>query len=284
MAVSTALACAMAISACGGATDDAAAPAGDQQAAADNSAAAPAASQLVSQRPVGGSNSATQPTVAAGPLDMSGWVLAPPFYAAGDEPFWKLDVIDGWFVFRRSGLPEIEAPLVQPTQANGADVFDTVPLKVSIRREACRTQGGQGDVSAQVTFDEVQYDGCAFGGSSAGASAEASMVLESLAPIDACLARLDQPALVTAVYPREGERTAVALRAQDGSLFECGAEADGQTIAFLDPIEQRAAGAWMTRMRFLRTGVTDDVVCSDAEEVRSGDTVVGRLLTRACKF
>ena len=99
------------------------------------------------------------------PSMTAGWVLSPPFYAAGDEPFWKLDIIDGWFVFRRSGLAEIEAPIVQPTQAGGADVFDTPPLKVTIRRRACETeQGGRGDISAQVVFDEVEYDGCAFGG------------------------------------------------------------------------------------------------------------------------
>lgn len=221
---------------------------------------------------------------ATSQVDTSGWVLAPPFYAAGDEPFWKLDIIDGWFVFRRSGLAEIEAPIVQPTQAGGADVFDTPPLKVTIRRRACETeQGGRGDISAQVMFDEVEYDGCAFGGS-AGASAEASAVLDALASIDACLAKLEEPALVTATYPREEGRTAVALRTKVGSLYECGVEPDKQTIAFLDPIEQRAAGAWMSRMRFLRAGVADGTKCEGAEEVRSGDTVVGRLLSKACRF
>ena len=40
----------------------------------------------------------------------------------------------------------------------------------------------------------------------------------------------------------------------------------------------------MTRMRFLRTGVSDATKCADAEEVRGGDKVAGRLLTKACKF
>ncbi len=271
---SIALACALAVSACGGSSDEAVAPAGDQ----------PAASTSATQRPTAVPDS-SQPAIPAGPLDTSGWVLAPPFYAAGDEPFWKLDIVDGWFVFRRSGLAEIEAPLVEPTHAGGADIFDTPPLLVSIRRQACQTeQGGHGDISAQVTFDQVEYGGCAFGGSSAGASAEASTVIEALAAIDTCVAKLGEPALVTAVYPRDGDRTAVALRARDGALYECAAEADGQTIAYLDPIEQRAAGAWMSRMRFLRTGVSDATACADAEEVSIGETVVGRLLTKACKF
>ena len=109
-------------------------------------------------------------------------------------------------------------------------------------------------------------------------------MLDALASIDACLAKLEQPALVTATYPREEGRSAVALRTKDGSIFECGVEPDGKTIAFLDPIEQRAAGAWMNRMRFLRAGVSDATRCEGAEEVRTGDTVVGRLLTKSCRF
>ena len=40
----------------------------------------------------------------------------------------------------------------------------------------------------------------------------------------------------------------------------------------------------MTRMRFLRKGVADATKCEGAEEVRSGDTVVGRLLAKTCRF
>lgn len=275
------LAAALLLAACGksASSENAADPAAQPAAAAGEQGAPTAAT-----RPSGQSSSADSVPAAAGPVDASGWVLAPPFYAAGDEPFWKLDIIDGWFVFRRSGLAEIEAPLVQPAQAGGADVFDTPPLKVTIRRKACETdQGGRGDISAQVVFDEVEYDGCAFGGS-AGASVEASTVLDALASIDACLAKMEEPALVTATYPREEGRMAVALRTKIGSLFECGVEPDGKTIAFLDPIEQRGAGAWMNRMRFLRKGVADATKCEGAEEVRSGDALVGRLLTKTCRF
>jgi uncharacterized membrane protein len=274
------LAAALLLAACGKPQAEDAAATAEQQTPGAATQAAPTVSAT---RP-SNQTSSVGAAPAAGPVDTSGWVLAPPFYAAGDEPFWKLDIIDGWFVFRRSGLAEIEAPLVQPAQAGGADVFDTPPLKVTIRRRACETeQGGHGDISAQVVFDEVEYDGCAFGGA-AGVSAEATSVLDALASIDACLAKLGEPALVTATYPREAGRTAVALRTKVGSIFECGVEPDGKTIAFLDPIEPRAAGAWMARMRFLRAGVADATKCDGAEEVRSGDTVVGRLLTRTCRF
>ena len=40
----------------------------------------------------------------------------------------------------------------------------------------------------------------------------------------------------------------------------------------------------MSRIRFLRAGVADGVKCTGAEDVRSGDKVVGRLLAKACKF
>jgi uncharacterized membrane protein len=275
------LAAALLLAACGKpAAGDGATETADQQTPAASTRAAPTASAT---RPASQSSSAVA-IPAAGPVDTSGWVLAPPFYAAGDEPFWKLDIIDGWFVFRRSGLAEIEAPIVQPAQAGGADIFDTPPLKVTIRRRACETeQGGHGDISAQVVFDEVEYDGCAFGGA-AGVSVEASTVLDALASIDACIAKMEEPALVTATYPREEGRTAVALRTKVGSLYECGVEPDGKTIAFLDPIEQRAAGAWMSRMRFLRKGVADGTKCDGAEEVRSGDALIGRLLTKTCRF
>lgn len=225
------------------------------------------------------------PTAAAGALDTSGWQLAPPFYAGGEEPFWRLDIIDGWFSFKRSGLPEIEAPMVQPKKANGGDVFDSPPLKVAIRREPCETGGSQGDASAQVSFDGVDYAGCAFGGqSSASASAEAATVIQSIALIDACLAKLGEPALVTAIYPREGERIAVGLRSKHGIVYECAVEPGSQEIAYLDPIEPRDVKSWMSRMHFLRAGVSDAAKCDGAEEVKAGDTVLGRLLTPKCKF
>jgi uncharacterized membrane protein len=225
-----------------------------------------------------------QPAAAATTLDTSGWQLAPPFYAGGEEPFWRLDIIDGWFSFKRSGLPEIEAPMVQPTRANGADVFDSPPLKIVIKREACDAEGSKAEASAQVVFDGSDYGGCAFGGQSSAASAGAAMVVESIALIDACLARLDEPALVTAVYPREGGRTAVGMRSKVGTLYECAVEPDGREIAYLDPIEPRDAKSWMSRIRFLRAGVSDATKCADATEVKAGDTVLGRLLTPECKF
>jgi hypothetical protein len=268
------------LSACGG--EESQTPTtGDGQAATVETGGA-----LAAQRPDG--TPQTAGSAAASALDTSSWVLQPPFYAAGDEPFWRLDIVDGWFSFKRSGLAEIEAPLVLPVRVGGADVFDTPPLKVAIKREPCETDGGgRTDIGAIVTFDGIDFGGCAFGAAGravAANSAEAAAVVESVKAIDACLAKLGDPALVTAVYPREPERTAVALRAKDGSIYECAVESDGSTIAFLDAIEPRSAGPWMSRMRFLRAGVSDATKCADAEEVRAGDRALGRLLSKSCKF
>jgi uncharacterized membrane protein len=266
------------LSACG---DNASQTAAVDPAAAGTPSGSPAS-------PAGASDPINSPIVNAptGPLDTSAWVLPAPFYAAGDEPAWRMEIVDGWFSFKRSGLRAIEEPLVEPRQENGADVFATGSLTVTIKREACSTEaGGSGEFSALVTFDELNFDGCAFTGSVANASAEAATVAESLGPIDACLAQLGQPALATAVYPRQdGEQVAVGLRARTGALYECLTQVSDAAVLSLDPIEQGAQPAWMNRMRFLREGIPAAADCPDAEEVRVGDTLVGRLLGRTCKF
>jgi uncharacterized membrane protein len=265
------------LSACGGKPEaDGAAVTPDAAA----SAAGPASPSTSNLAP----DASVQPLATASALDTSGWQLAPPFYAGGEEPAWRLDIIDGWFSFKRSGLSEIEAPMVQPTKENGGDVFDTPPLKVIIKRGSCEAEGSQGDATAQVSFDGVDYSGCAFGGQSSAGSPEAATVMQSIVLIDACLAKLNEPAVVTAIYPREGERTAVGLRSKDGIVYECAVEPSSQDIAYLDPIEPRDVKSWMSRMRFLRAGVSDAAKCEGAEDVKSGDAVLGRLLTAKCKF
>lgn len=268
------------LAACGGETG--------KPGASAETATGPASGSASSAPITRSSDGGAQPAAApVGALDTSGWLLPPPFYAAGEEPDWRLDIVDGWFVFKRSGLAEIEAPMVQITKEGGADVFDTPPLKVKIKRQACETSNGHADILAEVILDDVVFDGCAFSGkaqSATAASAEASAVIDGLAALDACLADLKQTALVTGVYPREGERTGVALRAKDGILYECAVESDGKTIAYLDPIEPSAAGPWMSRMRFLRNGVSDATKCDGAEEVRDGAKVLGRMLTAKCRL
>jgi len=220
-------------------------------------------------------------------------VAQPPFHAAGDEPYWRLDMADGWFVFQRSGLPDIEAPMRAPTSSGGQDTFDTPPLEVKIKREACETASLSSLVSATVTFDSIEYTGCVFDGTGSaageamggGASSEdAALIADSLPAIDACLARLGETALVTAIYPRGSDRKAMGLRLRSGALYECAVEQTGE-LAFLDQVEPDSAGPWMTSaMRFLREGQLTREPCPTAEEIRVGGVLAGRVLPKSCRF
>ena len=223
----------------------------------------------------------------SGPLDTTAWVMQPPFYGAGDEPAWRLDIVDGWFLFKRSALRAIEEPIAQPVKEAGTDVFQAGALKVVMRSEACESGGQTSNVATEVTYDDVTFVGCAFPAPAAGVatSPEANAAVSGIASIDACLTKLAQPALVTGVAPRQdGATTSVAMRARNGTIYECGAETASGNILYLDPIEVGAQAPWMSRMRFVREGVTTSAPCAEATEVRSGEQVLGRMLDRACKF
>lgn len=227
-------------------------------------------------------------TGPSGPLDTANWVAQPPFYAAGDEPAWRLDIADGWFSFVRGGsLRTIDEPMIQPVKDGAADVFEAGSLTIVIEREACQAGGQSSELAAEVTFADDKFSGCVFTARApdVATSPEAVAVTGAVRLVDACLANLGQPALVTGVVPRQdGAQTSVALRARNGTLFECGAETATAAILYLDPIEVGAQAQWMNRMRFVREGVAVSAPCPDAEEVRSGDQVLGRMFSLACKF
>ncbi len=233
------------------------------------------------------------PPGPVGPLDTTAWVAQPPFHAAGDEPYWRLDMADGWFVFQRSGLPDIEAPMAPPVSGAGKDTFDTPPLQVVIQREACETASLSSQVSAKVTFDSTEYTGCIFDGAMAGpgeavdgvsSGTDVAMIVDALPAIDACLSKLGETAIVTSIYPRGSDRKAMGLKVRSGALYECAVEQTGE-IAFLDQVERGEAGAWMTSaMRFLREGQLTSAPCAAAEEVRAGGALVGRMLPDSCKY
>jgi uncharacterized membrane protein len=264
---------------------------GDQGANAPAAGAGGATAGEPSAIQAGGSSQGgagvTMVTGPSGPLDSTGWVMQPPFYGAGDEPAWRLDIVDGWFLFKRSALRAIEEPMTSPVKEGGADVFQAGPMKIVIRSEACQTGGQSSDVAAEVTYDDVTFVGCAFPAPAAGVatSPEANAVVSGVASVDACLAKLAQPALVTGVVSRQdGAMTSVAMRARNGAIYECGAETASGNIQYLDPIEVGAQAPWMSRMRFVREGIATSAPCAEATEVRSGEQVLGRMLDRSCKF
>lgn len=221
----------------------------------------------------------------AAQLDSSDWILPPPFYAAGDEPYWRLDIIDDWFVFSRAGLPAIEAPLTSPARDGDTDVFDANPLSIHVSRKTCRTADGENSrYATTVWFDDVSFEGCGFEGQSAGTSAEATAVVDSIRAVDSCLTGLGDTALVTGIYERGDRQTALGMRTRDGRLYECVTELGGSAVAFLDQVEPGAAGPWMTSgMRFLRAG-QGGAACDEAEVVTSGGAVLGHLLVETCRF
>lgn len=238
------------------------------------------------QEPPRASVASASTAVVSQDLDTSNWVISPPFYAAGDEPYWRLDIQDGWFVFRRAGLPEIESPMVAPVKDGAMDIFESPPLSIHLSPTACTTADGEsGRVSASVWFDDVSFEGCAFEGQSAGTSAEATAVADSIRAVDSCLERLGDPAVVTGIYVRGNRQTALGMRTRDGRLFECVTEGGGAAVAFLDPVEPGAAGPWMTSgMRFLRAGQGVSA-CDTAEVVSSsGGAVLGHMLDKSCRF
>jgi hypothetical protein len=256
-------------------------PAGPETAYTPATEAAP---QDVPEPEAGGGSARDWSAPGPDPVDGSSWIVPPPFYAAGDEPYWRLELADGWFVFRRSGLPEIEAPIVAPSARGGGEVFQSPPLEFVVRTGSCSTDGGPGDAFATVVFDGAEYEGCVFRGQVANGSPEAASVSESIQQIDACLARLGQPAVVTSIYPREDKRTALTLQQRNGGLFECAVEQGGE-IAFLDPIERASVGGAGTRIRFLREGSAPDPGCEGEEEIRdSANVLLGRLLPGRCQF
>ncbi len=227
---------------------------------------------------------ASQPLVPPD-LDTAEWVLSPPFYAAGDEPYWRLDILDGWFVFRRAGLPEIEAPLAPPRREGDADLFVSPPLTIQLSARGCQTANGEtSQYTASVLFDDVTFSGCGFSGQSAGSSAEGTAIADSIRAVDSCLERLGDVAVVTGIYERGDRNTALGIRTRDGRLFECGTEGGGSVVAFLDQVEPGAAGPWMTSgMRFLRGG-QGATACEEAEAVTASNEVLGHMLPTSCRF
>lgn len=291
MRMTTAIVLALLTCACGESRPPAGAPA--PSAAETGAAASPEPSSMDrttsgSQETNAGSNRRSflpPPTV-----DTAGWALAPPFYAAGVEPFWRLDADEGWFVFQRSGLAEIDAPIVAPRKDRGEDTFETRPLEIRVRSGACDLDGSNGDAFVSVVFEGVEFSGCGFAGrtSLSGPSVSAvdwsSELGASVGAVDSCLARLAEPAIIVSVYPREGNLTAVVVKSSSGRAYECGADANSGEVAFLDPIEPDAlAPLGTTRFIRLPNAPAPDT-CPDAAAVFEGDELLGYLLSPECRF
>ena len=233
-------------------------------------------------------------------IDASGWRIKPPFYAAGREPFWRLDVEDGWFVFERLGLPAIEAPIVSPLQEGAGDVFEGDSFTLTLTPGACRSAlvGEKTEGAAEVLFEGVLFSGCVYPGASPAADAAPVSggwiedVQLYIIEIDACLGALSEQrgldadtALVTSVYPRGGETTGIVVKDANDQLFECGADSLGD-LKFADTLSASAAADWMTGANaFLRTRTEAPPPenCLEAEAVLVDGVPLGYLISEECQ-
>lgn len=234
-------------------------------------------------------------------IDATSWRVKPPFYAAGREPYWRLDLESGWFVFKRLGLPAIEAPIVAPAASGASDVFTSEALQLTLTPGACAQAqvGERTEGEAEILFEDVVYSGCVYAGESPAAEIDPAAdewtktIALHVIEIDACLSALEarrgldvETAVITAVYPREGDVTGVVLRSLDGQMFDCGVNALGD-IKFADPLNVNAAADWMKGPdRFVRSeNEAPPRSCLDAQPVISDDTdgVLGYLLPAQCQ-
>lgn len=237
-------------------------------------------------------------------LDVSEWGIKPPFYAAGQEPFWRLELNDGWFIFQRLGLPEIEAEVPVPSKVSGADVFALDSMTVSITPGNCENaqvnEQVRGEIS--VVHEEVTYQGCVYRGATQSVDSDAAQdeaensnwtkeigiyAIET----DYCMQALEaegegasRKALVTAMQSRSEGLTAFVLETAKRNEYICIAKDTGG-VESIEPLEGSKKKDWMNVSgRFLRVeSGPPPRACLKAEAVLVDNQLTGYLLPRNCR-
>lgn len=202
-------------------------------------------------------------TAGAEPGEILG--LPTPLLASGEEPYWTAEFAEGWITFSRPGLPLVEVPMPElPANQSGTLSFQAERLGIVLETSVC------GDVAdalpVTITFEEVEYLGCAVSGEiNPAVSVETNwqeLIPTSLTAIDACLAATDGPRLLRALYPREEGTVGMILVDSVGRYEECGAETETGDVAFLDPIMPDQAEIWFEgEAIFSRSGTS--LVCRE---------------------
>ncbi|MGE3302948.1 MAG: hypothetical protein AB7M12_07515 [Hyphomonadaceae bacterium] len=167
------------------------------------------------------------------------------FEAVGQEPDWRLGLFREWVSFSRPGLQEVGGvPGRKDVGEKGARIV-AGPVIVTLSAGECVYDDEQPaekfPYKAQVSFDGVEYDGCARRASSASAASERwiARIAELLPAIDACLARVDnKPAGVTIAYVN-GEQTSVRLLDAEGGRYECSAPNGGGAVDYWGSLADR---------------------------------------------
>lgn len=89
------------------------------------------------------------------------------FRALGQEPFWKLDIVPGrWMYFELVGTDPISTPVPEAQTADGQTVYHAITeahdLEVEIEPTVCHDSmsGEAFDATVTVTLDGAVYQGC----------------------------------------------------------------------------------------------------------------------------
>jgi uncharacterized membrane protein len=210
------------------------------------------------------------------------------FEAFGSEPDWRLDLLDNWVNFSRTGLEDVGGlPGARDVRSGGA-LVESGPLSIILKAGSCEAAPGQQlPYVFGVYYEGVTYQGCGrrAAAGSAGAIPSWSALLPELLPaIDACAKRVQaQPARVTIAYVIDGGQVNVRFLDGDGGRWECGATAGVGVATDLEPIGDRDVLQGEQQPLFSRAPTPPPTgSCWKTEPAETPAGVVGSLSRRTC--
>ena len=211
------------------------------------------------------------------------------FEAFGTEPDWRIDILDNWVNFSRTGLDEVGAlPGTRDVRAGGA-LIEAGPLSIILKAGACEAAPGQQlPYVANVYFEGVTYEGCgrrAAAGAAGAVPAWSALLPELMPAINACAGRVQaKPARVTIAYVIDGGQVSVRFVDSDGGRWECGAPSSGGAISYFEPIGDRDVLQGEQQPLFtLAADTPPKGACWQSDPATSADgAILGTLSRRTC--
>jgi uncharacterized membrane protein len=205
------------------------------------------------------------------------------FEATGSEPFWQLSLTKDWISFQRPGLREVGGvPARRDFRANGARIV-AGPLVITLRNTQCQHEQETYPFTAEVDFDGVPYDGCARPGGAAASATWTGELAQLIAPIDACLRKVDnKPARVTIAYI-DGEQATVRLLDAQGGRYECTTAPTGGEVQYWGALGDRDVLQGENDPIFTRLpGPAPTKACAVNTEAKAPDGKVLGWMTTGC--
>ena len=217
---------------------------------------------------------------------------ATPLFGSGNEPYWTVEIDKGWIVFERPGLPLVEVPVPEFTEAGDTLSLKPEGLSMTLTKNGC--EGEKSSLGVVITFEEVEYQdtteaieylGCAGTAPEAdtdttrlGTHAWKELIKPSIKAVDACLKQAGSEKLIVSVYPREPGTVGMIFRDAVGGYEECGADTVTGEVYFLDPMSADMAKDWMNGAAFVRSG--QPLKCrAGGEALENG---IGEYLPKGC--